>query len=113
MAVDFDSLVLGPCQSIFGHAVVLIESAAVPVSLPDGTPKQPFGIFTDEPVIVDTGTGIPHSTTQPTLGLRRSDWLVMPTVDEVIQVRGKNYEIADTQPDAEGDVKLILKEPVE
>jgi len=109
MPVDFDKLVLGPAMAAFGRPVTFD-----PVKSQPGAPVfEVLGVFDNEHVEVEEiGGEVYHSTVQPTLGVKLSDFTVPPEQGDRPTIDGVVYEVQDPQPDGQGGAKLILKEVV-
>lgn len=103
--IDFDKLILAPCQRVFGQPVLFKPKS--------GGIFQVSGIFKSEyePVAV-TEQGVVQGQRQ-VLGVRRH---LMPqpvhngdlfTITDKSGI-GRDYEVADMQPDSSGDLRLFL-----
>ena len=77
-AIDFSALVLAPCMDAFAIPVTVYPIVSQ-VDVPSYTSR---GIWTAKPVLIDTGTGVPHLTQQQTLGIKLDEYPVMPSKDD-------------------------------
>ncbi len=102
--VDWDSLVLGPLQGVFGEPVTHLPAT--------GEPQAGSGIFAEAYREVDLAGGMAVTTESPVLGIRTSDFPVPPLQgDQVIVPRiGKTFVIREVQLDGHGAAKLLLNE---
>jgi len=101
MAVDWDRLVLGPTQRVFGEPVTYAPA--------DDGPFQTTGIFDrayTEVDIAEDGTQI--NTTLPVLGVRLSQFPIGPKQGDQLTVQGGVYVVKDVRPDGHGAAKLML-----
>jgi len=113
--IDWDSLVLGPLETIFGEGE---QPAGKVMFYPvGGTGYAIDGVFDAayrEVEMIDPMVGI--TSTQPVLGVRLSTFRVPPRVpptqdDEVyIPSVAKRYLVIDVRPDSHGWAKLMLSE---
>lgn len=100
--IDWDSLVLAPLQNVFGEPVTYVDDIGVVVA--------GHGIFDEayrEVNLVDSGA---VTTEHPVLGIRTSDFSVMPRQTGRITIlrTGKTYVIREVQIDGHGAAKLLL-----
>jgi len=102
--VDWDSLVLGPLHSVFGEPVTFLPAV--------GSPRAVHGIFDEAYREVDLAGGMAVTTEHPVLGIRTSDFPVLPLQGDQVNVpsRGKTYVIREVQIDGHGAAKLLLNE---
>jgi hypothetical protein len=108
--IDWDALVLAPCQAVFGEKLKPSYQRAS-----GGAPFDIDGIFDDAYAAVsveaDDDPGI--AMVNPVLGVRLAQFAGVDPVqsDKVtIPSAGKKYVVIDVQPDGHGAVKLILAE---
>jgi hypothetical protein len=114
MAVDWDSLVIGPTVEIFGEHVRYMPVAG-------GKPFNITGVF-DEAYIQLTplgrggidqenfALGSPGSITteMPVLGVQLSQFRTPPDQDDVLVVRDQRYAVKEVRLDGHGGAKLLL-----
>lgn len=98
--------VLAACMDVFGDAHSVDFAAPVVVKSAFGTGR---GVFDAAHELVDTGGEFPVSTTAPVLGIRLSEFTVVPEMGNEVVIDGANYRIDDVQPDGQGGAKLMLK----
>lgn len=75
-----------------------------------GSPVKIPGVFSRAHVDIDTGDGPPTSSYRPILGVRLTDLPCAPSSKDLIQVKGVDYKIIDSQEDEAGGATLILQE---
>jgi len=105
--VDWDGLVLGPCQSVFGETAFW-KSPRHPGQV------QITGIFDKafyalDPLGGEDGMAPVHiSTTVPILGVQLSQFPVPPEQGDLVTVRGKIYRVREVRSDSHGAARLEL-----
>jgi hypothetical protein len=110
--IDFDSLVLGPAQEIFARPIIV-----TPLNSQPGAPAYAArGIWSDRAsdlMLDDNGV---ISVQNPTLGVRLSEFTVMPVKGDRINVPAYMSlpalglaEIDDTDKDGQGGAVWSLK----
>lgn len=90
-------------------------------SIPGGAPYAARGVWKSKPTVISLGTGGYESSTQPTMGIRVSEFAAPPHRDDIIQIADPlappdasgNWTIADTNPDGQGGMELTLKKRVQ
>ena len=109
--IDWDSLVLGPLENIFGEA----QHPAGPIMFyPVGRNAYPIdGVFDSayrEVELIDPM--VDSNSTQPVLGVRLSIFRDEPAQDDEVYIpsSGKSYLVKDVRPDSHGWAKLMLGE---
>lgn len=106
---DWDGLVLGPCQDVFGESVEWLSGKI-------GSWQPISGIFDDAYRPVDLIGGndglspIHITTTRPILGVRETSFQVPPDQGDLIRVRGKIYRIQEVRTDSHGGLHLELND---
>ncbi|BCP53787.1 hypothetical protein K32_24040 [Kaistia sp. 32K] len=102
--IDFDAMVLGPAQLAFGRPVTILPLASQPgvASFPAG------GDFRRPHTEVQLADG-EFTTVSPTLGIRASEYPILPAIDDKIVIGAETFLVVDVRPDGEGDVKLVLR----
>jgi hypothetical protein len=102
--VDWDSLVLAPLQSVFGEPVTFLPAIGQPIAV--------SGIFDEAYREVDLAGGMAVTTESPVLGIRISDFPVLPLQGDQVTVpsRAKTYIVREVQLDGHGAAKLLLNE---
>lgn len=104
--VDFSRLTLRPCMGSFGKAVQI-----VPVKSKPNTPA-PYaarGIWSVRNIDVPMEDSSIYSDTIYTLGIRLSEFDVVPVPEDKIIVDGVTYLIDDLDPDGQGGSVISLK----
>ena len=122
VAVDFDSLVIGPTIGIFGEPIIYTPVIKGPM-LVQGTPVNITGVFDEGHLDVSLNAeNTPVSTAAPILGIQKSaldaantaagtasndpaenDFVYIPRTDTY-------YIVKDPQPDGHGHFLLRLSE---
>lgn len=102
--MDWDSLVLGPLQSVFGEPVTFLPAFDPPFTV--------SGIFDEAYREVDLAGGMAVTTEHPVLGIRTSDFPTLPVQGDqlIVLSRNKTYVIREVQIDGHGSAKLLLNE---
>jgi len=107
MAVDFDSLVLGPCMGVFG------EGGPVLYTPPGGGAAVPLvAVFDDvHHQVVFDGDGAPVSANRAALGVQLSQFSpgAGPVQDGRVTLRGQSFIVDDVEPDGIGHAILRLR----
>lgn len=116
--IDFDRLILGPAMGAFAMPIAVLPK--------NGSPYLARGDFRRPTADVEIEEG-KLTTASPTLGVRASEFPVLPVQNDSIYVRVRpnadapagfeivmgvtqRYLITDVRPDGEGDIKLVLRE---
>ncbi|WP_063354337.1 head-tail joining protein [Acetobacter oryzifermentans] len=104
--VDWDNLVLDPCQNAFGEEVQWISSL-----YPD--PISVTGIFDNGykamPLEIVDGLSPTHVTTADArLGVQISQFVSEPQQGDIFLIRGKQYRVREVQPDSHGAADILL-----
>lgn len=114
--IDFDRLVLRPAQAVFARPIAFLPKG--------GRPFLGRGDFRRPTEMVDIGDG-EMTTALPTLGIRASEFVILPRQDDELYVgilrsdaapgyevlpTSRRFKVMDVKPDGEGDVKLVLAE---
>lgn len=109
--IDWDSLVLGPLETIFGEGR---RPEGRPMYYPAGRQAYPIdGVFDSayrEVELVDPLVGV--TSTQPVLGVRLSAFRQSPVQDDEVYIPSvsKRYLVMEVRPDSHGWAKLMLSE---
>ncbi|GBQ84105.1 hypothetical protein AA13595_1324 [Gluconacetobacter johannae DSM 13595] len=107
MSLDWGSLVLGPCETIFGEPVTWQSSQG-------GAPVQATGVFDEgykglEIIGGDDGMAPTHVTSSlPRLGVRLSQFPAAAAQGDTLVIRGISYAIREIQPDSHGGARIEL-----
>ena len=102
--VNWDSLVLGPLQGIFGEPVTYRPYAS--------QPYQITGVFDDaylkEVMFEDASQGV--TEVSAVLGVRLSQFVTLPVQSDQLSVASVNstYVVREVRPDSRGGAKLLL-----
>jgi hypothetical protein len=115
--IDFDALVLNPCEDIFSIACKFIFAA----TKPEAPPIVVRGIYSSAPVDVVMQDETIFSDQQTSLGIRLRDFAgSLPDRGDVVEIVepthpacGNRYWIGDSDLDGQGGAMLMLrtKEP--
>jgi hypothetical protein len=112
MAMDFDMLVLLPCEDTFGASVNISPD----VSIPGAPAYAARGIFHSVPVDVTMLDGQIFSDQQSTLGIRLSEFAVSPAIgdrltitDPLLKLQDVTFWIAEMDTDGQGGALLLLR----
>jgi len=102
--IDFDALVLRPCQETFAVPIVFT---------PKDGPSYPMkAIFKSDFAAVDSGGEMVVQGRAPVLGFRQTDLAAMglarPSRGDTVVVKCVTYEVTAAEPDSEGDVQVHL-----
>ena len=108
MAVDFDTLVLGPSMDVFSEPITITPI----VSQPGQPTYQARGVFSSRPVDIATEDGGVVSDMQTTLGIRLSEFVVPPSAGDQTTVKGTLYTVEDPDEDGQGGSKLTLRKVI-
>lgn len=106
--VDWDALLHGPVQSVFGEAVQYQPRIGAAFSV--------TGIFDDayhqsDEVSGSFGLGPVHLVNRyAILGVRLSEFPGLPQQGDTMTVRGKSYSVQEVRDDSHGYAHLILNE---
>ena len=109
--IDFDALVLVPSMATFGETNQGFP--AVVYTPANGSPYSVSGIFDPSYKEIKFGRdGEPVTVTMPVLGVKLSDFVLLPKQGDGIQARGTNYVIREVRVDGHGGAKLMLNSTV-
>lgn len=102
--IDFDAMVLAPAQLAFARPVTILPIASQPgVGSYSGR-----GDFRRPHTEVQIAEG-EFTTVSPTLGIRASEYPVLPAIEDKVVIGADTWLVVDVRPDGEGDVKLVLR----
>ena len=86
--IDFDKLVLAPCQAVFGEPATFNPVASAP-----GAPSfAGRGIYTERPVDVQLADGSVLSSAEKWLDIRLSEFATTPAQGDRVDLRGETGE---------------------
>lgn len=113
MAIDFSTLVMGPCAAVFGRDVLYTPV----VSAPGAMPFTVRGIFDAEHQAVepdyrgdgDQFTAMAVTSQGPVLAVRLRDMPQEPLAGDAVCIGGVTYQVWDVVPDGQGKVDLMLR----
>ena len=106
MSLSFDSLVLGPCISVFCE---VNQGYPAIVYMPISAGAYTIGGIFDpsyEEIIIKNGEPVTRKV--PVIGCKASDFTAMPQQDDSVQARGKTYVIREVRDDGHGGIMLML-----
>jgi len=115
--IDFDALVLNPCEDIFSILVKFTLAA----TKPEAAPVIVRGIYSSAPVDVVMQDETIFSDQQTSLGIRLRDFDIPPDRGDIVEIIdqrhpafGNKYWIGDSDLDGQGGATLLLrtKEPL-
>lgn len=114
--IDFDALVLNPCENIFSIQCKFTLAA----TKPEAPPVIARGIYSSGPVDVIMQDDTTFSDQQTSLGIRLGDFAIAPDRGDLVEIIdsrhpafGMKYWIGDSDSDGQGGAMLLLrtKEP--
>jgi hypothetical protein len=114
--IDFDALVLNPCEDIFS----IVCKFTLQVTRPEAAPVIARGIFSSAPTDVMMQDETIFSDQQTSLGIRVRDFKYMPDRGDIVEITdtrhpacGMKFWIGDADWDGQGGMMLMLrtKEP--
>ncbi len=122
MSVDFDALVLAPCEEVFSHPVTITPV----VSDPNASPYEARGIWTIKVTDILTEDGGSFSNRKITLGIQLSEFEIVPKEGDWVSTPVSHLPLAywqgdvlpnsvidfvidDATPDGQGHSVLTLK----
>lgn len=103
MAIDLDSLVLGPCMDAFGTSYRFTPAL--------GAPFDVVGVFTEAYTHVQqNGDGLLITSTDPMLGCRAAAFppSAPPQRDDMFTINGQDWRVVDVLPDSAGHLLIQL-----
>jgi hypothetical protein len=103
MPINWDALVLAPCENVFGEPATYTPAAGGSFSI--------TGVFDrayKEVGLIDLDIGA--NTVQPVLGVRAAQFPVPPVQGDMVFIPSVNitYYVRDVRPDGHGSIKLML-----
>jgi hypothetical protein len=101
VTVDFDALVLAPCERAFGESVTYLAG--------DGRSYTIAGIFNDRFAETKYQDGQELRSTHPMVSIRASQVTQQPAQGELFRIRGVLYAVTNTDPDGFGDLRIHLR----
>jgi len=114
--IDFDALVLNPCEDIFS----ILVKFTLAQTKPEAAPVIARGIYSSAPVDVVMQDETIFSDQQTSLGIRLRDFDIPPDRGDIVEIIdqrhpafGMKYWIGDSDLDGQGGATLLLrtKEP--
>ena len=114
--IDFDALVLNPCEDIFSILCKFIYAQ----SKPEAPPFVARGIYSSTPLDVQMQDETIFSDHQTALGIRIRDFAIAPDRGDIVEIidtrhpaYGRKFWIGDSDLDGQGGATLLLrtKEP--
>ena len=115
--IDFDALVLNPCENIFSIMVKFTPAK----TKPEGPVVICRGVYSKRDLDVEMQDGTIFSDHEVSLGIRLRDFAIPPDQGDlvtIIDIRhpafGQEYWIGDSDEDGQGGAMLLLrtKEPL-
>ena len=104
--VDFDALVLAPTMNLFARPVQIVPIKSKPNT---PVPYAARGIWSVRNIDVPMEDSSIYSDTIYTLGIRLSEFDVVPVPEDKVIVDGIAYLIDDLDPDGQGGSVISLK----
>jgi hypothetical protein len=113
VGVNFDALVLSPCEDIFAIACTFTQL----VSNPGAPPFVARGVFSSNPIDVQMQDETIFGDQQTSLGIRLRDFALPPPgrgdLVEIVDIShpafGSKYWIGDVDLDGQGGAALLLR----
>jgi hypothetical protein len=114
--IDFDAIVLNPCENIFS----IVCKFTLAATKPEAAPVIVRGIYSSGPVDVVMQDETVFSDQQTSLGIRLRDFEIPPDRGDIVEIIdqrhpafGAVYWIGDSDLDGQGGAMLMLrtKEP--
>lgn len=114
--IDFDAIVLNPCEDIFALRCRFTFTA----TKPEAPPVVVRGIYSSSPYDVAMQNDAIFSDQQTSLGIRLRDFAIVPDRGDEVEIVepthpafGMQYWIGDSDLDGQGGAMLMLrvKEP--
>ncbi len=110
--IDFNALVLAPCQNSFARPIIVTPAK----SQPNVAPYEARGIWTEKPVEVLLEDSSVMISQDLTLGIRKVEFPVMVEQGDTIEIPAAGSmprigicAIDKINTDGQGDVQLVLK----
>ena len=110
--IDFDALVLSPCEDIFAIAAQF----TLAVTSPAAAPTTVRGVYSSGPIDVLMQDEIMFQDHETSLGIRARDFAVPPGRGDMVQIvepmhpaYGLQYWIGDARLDGQGGIMLLLR----
>jgi hypothetical protein len=114
MAVDWDTLLIGPTVARFGEPVTYSTQAAsfAIVGVFDEAYRELIVVAAGEATFSDHMLGSAVSAERPVLGVQLSQFPAgtYPTQSDTLVVRGALYIVKEVRPDGHGWARLLLNE---
>ncbi|MCW2521750.1 MAG: hypothetical protein JWO63_85 [Frankiales bacterium] len=111
MAIDWDSLVLGPVMGVFGEGEAS-DQTSWPLYTPVGGAafRLADAVFDRFYADVETEGDSEVTTRKPVLGVRLALFDVEPAQNDLVHIPsvGITFVVKDVRPDGHGHAKLIL-----
>lgn len=107
--VDWDDVVLGPCQSVFGESARWKSGRT-------GEWVDITGIYDEGFQSVDLlgsedGMSPTHiSSSRPIFGIRIAQFPCLPEQGDLIEIRAKTFRVRELQPDSHGAARIELND---
>jgi hypothetical protein len=110
--IDFDALVLDPCEGIFAIAATFTLAVTAP-NTPAVTAR---GVYSSSPIDVLMQDDILFPDHETTLGIRARDFDTPPGRGDLVEIMepshpafGLQYWIGDARLDGQGGIMLLLR----
>jgi hypothetical protein len=110
--IDFDALVLSPCEDIFAIAALFTLVTTSPAS----PPILARGVYSSGPIDVLMQDDILFQDHETSLGIRARDFDVPPGRGDTVEITepshpayGLAYWIGDAKNDGQGGIMLLLR----
>ncbi|WP_321810075.1 hypothetical protein [Burkholderia sp. BCC1985] len=104
MPINWDALVIGPLQGVFGEQVTYLPAT--------GGSFEIRGVYDKAYFAVNVETGSMVSTSQPTLGIQLSQFpaTVQPRQGDqlIVKSTGEQWVVREVHPDGRGGARLML-----
>ncbi|MEI8397088.1 MAG: hypothetical protein WCF85_20380 [Rhodospirillaceae bacterium] len=98
--IDWDRLVVGPTQAVFGEPVSYTDK--------NGNAFVISGIFDEAFKDISMGFEPPATVESPMLGVRTANFRTIPEQGEFAVIRGGQYIVREVRVDSHGGARLML-----
>jgi DNA gyrase inhibitor GyrI len=97
-------------QNLLGHAKSAAFFGGEYTLIPEMGEEQAFtGIWSDIYITADPDTGVQVMSSEPNVGVRLSDFIILPAKNALIKKGEVRYKIRAVEADGEGGATLVLE----
>jgi len=105
--IDWDRLVLAPCEAAFGEHVIYLANDGRVIA---GTPEDPLrGVYNDRFAVTKFENDQEVHTAHPMVSIRASRVPKPPVQTEFFRIRGLLYAVTEVEADGMGDLRIHLR----